>query len=346
MFNTTRDAKERVTKILRMHADKVSSEEKEIQAGEIAAILGLQKTMTGDTLCGRGQPILLEPLTFVEPVVSVAIEPRHTADQAKLDEVLQKVADEDPTLHVSVNEETGQKIMSGMGELHLEIWIRRLLEEFRLDVRAGQPRVEYRETIDTRAEGSASFKKTVASVEHRGSIRVRVAPLERGAGIHVKGLSRLPSTLSNQSKALEDVIRGALGVGPLSAYPMVDIEVEVLEAGCADTDLALMALSSAASQACTLAIREAHPRLLEPFMALEVVTPEEFTGEMINDLNSRRGNILGMEIKGTQRILRAEAPLSKLFGYATDLRSMSQGRATYSMLLSHYGEAEVDWLPH
>jgi len=345
ILNTTRDVKERPTKILRMQADRVLSEEKTATAGEIVALLGLQKTVTGDTLCGRGQQILFETLHFVEPVLSVAIEPRYARDQAKMEEILERIADEDPTLRVSVNEETGQKILSGMGELHLEIWLRRLLDDFSLDLRSGQPQVEYREAITEEAQQKSDFRKTIANVEHRASVHVVLSPRDRGSGVLVQGLSRIRGPAARFTRELEDALRGALDNGPLAAYPVTDISVHVISADCADTDLAGAALSSASTQACVEALRKAQPVLLEPFMEVDVVTPEEFMGEVIHNIHSRRGNVKRMvDTKGTQRVIRAEAPLAALFGYATELRSLTQGRATHSMRVSHYGPAEVDWL--
>jgi len=342
--NTTRETKERATKILRMRADRVVSEDKFASAGEIVALLGLQNTVTGDTLCAKNQPVLFETLHFMEPVVSVAIEPRHAKDQAKMEEILSRISDEDPTVRVSVNEETGQKILSGMGELHLEIWLKRLLDEFSLDLRSGQPQVEYRETVRTETGETSDFKKNIGGVEHRASVRVAISPRERGEGVRIEGLSKLKPPAANFVDELEIAVRGALDNGPVAAYPVTDVMVSVRGAECADTDLAGAALSSAATQACAAALRKAEPLLLEPFMEIEVVTPEEFLGEVISNLNARRGNVKGMDTKGSQRVIQAEAPLAALFGYATELRSLTQGRATHSMHLSHYGPAEVDWL--
>jgi len=342
--NTTRDLKERPTKILRMRADRVVSEEKSASSGEIVALLGLQKTVTGDTLCGKNQPVLFETLHFMEPVVSIAIEPRHAKDQAKMEEILSRIGDEDPTVRVSVNEETGQKILSGMGELHLEIWLKRLLDDFSLDLRSGQPQVEYRETIRTESQETSHFKKNIAGVEHRASVSVTLSPQDRGSGVQMEGLSSLRGPPANFTEELSIALRGALDSGPVAAYPATDVLVRVVNAECADTELAGAALSSAATQACSAALRKADPLLLEPFMEVDVVTPEEFLGEVISNLNARRGNVKGMKTKGSQRVVRAEAPLAALFGYATELRSLTQGRATHSMHLSHYGPAEVDWL--
>jgi elongation factor G len=336
--NSTKDRKERIGRILQMHAN--SREDLDaVFAGDIVAVVGLKQTTTGDTLCDPDAPIILESLTFPEPVIHVAVEPKTKADQDKLGKALFALSEEDPTFRVQSDEETGQTVISGMGELHLEVLVDRMLREFNVDANVGKPQVAYRETI----------RKKVEKVEHRhvrqtggkgqfGHVVITLEPTGPGGGYEFDDEIRGGAIPKEFIPSVDAGIREAMTSGVLAGYPTVDVKVTLTDGSYHDVDSSEMAFKIAGSMAFKKAADLANPVLLEPVMAVEVTTPEEYMGDVIGDLSSRRGKVEGMEQRGNSHIIQAQVPLSDMFGYATDLRSRTQGRATYSMQFHAYNE--------
>jgi elongation factor G len=335
VLNATRGHKERIGRLLQMHANH-REEIGEVFAGDIAAAIGLKQTTTGDTLADEHQPIVLESITFPEPVISVAIEPRTKADQEKMGLSLVKLAAEDPTFKVKVDEETAQTIISGMGELHLEVIVDRMLREFNVDANVGKPQVAYRETVRRKAHGSGRFIRQTGGRGQYGHVELELEPNEAGLGFQFVNKIVGGSIPKDYIPAIEKGVAEALNNGLLAGFPVVDVKVTLTDGSYHEVDSSEMAFQVAGSMAVKDAFRRAHPTLLEPIMKVEVVMPEEFMGEILGDLNARRGTILGMEGRSTMQVVRAHVPLGNMFGYATQLRSMTQGRATYSMEFHHY----------
>lgn len=333
-YNSTKDTKERVGRLLKMHANK-REEIKEVSAGDIAAAVGLKSTLTGDTLCDEKNPIILESMEFPEPVISVAIEPKTKADQEKLSGALGKLAQEDPSFKVSFNEETGQTLISGMGELHLEIIVDRLLREFKVEANVGKPQVAYKETIRLASKAEGKFIKQSGGRGQYGHVYLELEPLH-GKGFEFVNKIVGGAIPKEYISAVEKGIKEAMDTGVLAGYPMVDVKVSLYDGSYHEVDSSEMAFKIAGSMGFKEAARKANPVLLEPIMSIEVVTPENYMGDVIGDLNSRRGKIQSMEKRGNAQVIKAQVPLSSMFGYATDLRSKTQGRATYTMQFSHY----------
>jgi elongation factor G len=337
VLNSTKDRKERIGRVLRMHADRREDLD-EVYAGDIAATLGLKSTFTGETLCNRNHPIVLESIDFPEPVISMAVEPKTNLDQDKMSQALKALAEEDPTFQVRVDDQTGQTILYGMGELHLEVLIDRMLREFRVAANVGKPRVAYRETITKpvgRAEGR--FVRQSGGKGQYGHVIISLEPLDPGSGfIFENGVTRgdIPKEFI---KPAQDGIQEAMESGVLAGYPMVDIKVQIYDGSYHEVDSSEMAFKVAGSMAFRDGAQKGDPVLLEPIMEVEVVVPEEYTGDVIGNLSARRAEIEGMELRtdGIQSI-RARVPLAEMFGYATGLRSMSQGRGTFTMEFNHY----------
>jgi elongation factor G len=308
-------------------------------AGDLGAAVGLKFTGTGDTLCTQADSIVLESMVFPEPVISVAIEPKTKADEDKLSASLARLAEEDPTFRVVSDEETGQTVISGMGELHLEIIVDRLLREFRVDANVGRPQVAYRETIRKRAEKVVGrFVRQTGGRGQYGHAVINIEPNEPGGGYVFENRIMGGSIPREYIPAVDQGIQEAMTTGSLAGYPMVDVKVELIDGSYHDVDSSELAFKIAGSLALKEGARRAQPVLLEPMSAVEVVTPADFMGDVMGDLSSRRGHIEGMEQRGNAHVITATVPLSTMFGYATDLRSMSQGRATYTMQFKHYAE--------
>jgi elongation factor G len=338
VLNATRGQEEKVARLFRMHANKRERLDEAV-AGDIVAATGLKAAATGDTLTVPGQPLLLEPMLFSNPVIALAVEPRASADTDRLSLALGKLAAEDPTLSVRTDPESGQNIVSGMGELHLEIVLDRLEREFRVPVRSGRPQVIYRETISREADRAADFQREIAGQTVRAEVAVHLRPLPRGAGERVL-LGPLPVEPPEPiAAAVRGGITDSLGAGMLAGYPLVDLEARVTRLLFRPDDPLALGYRIAAARAFREATSLAGLILLEPLMRLEVVTPEEFTGEIIRDLAARRGRVDGMHPHGAVRRIEAVAPLRELFGYSTGLRSLSQGRASFTMHFAGYGEA-------
>jgi elongation factor G len=336
VYNSTRDKKERIGRLLRMHANKEEAVEA-VAAGDIAAAIGLKLTTTGDTLCDPDRPIVLESMTFPEPVIAVAIEPKTRADEEKLGVSLSRLALEDPTFRVTSDEETGQTLIHGMGELHLEIIVDRLLREFRVEANVGKPQVAYRETVRKAAEAQGRYVRQTGGRGQYGDVYLEVEP-NPGKGFEFENKIVGGTIPREYIPAVEKGVREALDTGVLAGYPMVDIKVRLTDGSYHDVDSSEMAFKIAASIGFKEACRRAKPVLLEPVMDVEVVTPEEYMGAIVGDLNSRRGRIVSMEARGSSQVIRASVPLGQMFGYATEMRSMTQGRATYTMQFARYEE--------
>lgn len=337
IYNATKGIKERVGRLLRMHANK-REDIKEVRAGDIAAVVGLKHTLTGDTLCTEADPIILESIEFPEPVISVAIEPKTKADQEKLSSSLSKLALEDPSFKVSFNEETGQTIISGMGELHLEIIADRLKREFKVGANVGKPQVAYKETIRGTTKVEGKYIRQSGGKGQYGHVWLEIAPLKRGEGFEFVNKIVGGTIPKEYIPAIEKGIKEAMEGGVLIGYPVVDVKVTLFDGSYHEVDSSEMAFKVAASMAFKEGAARAQLVLLEPIMSVEVVTPEEYMGDVIGDLSSRRGKILSLTKRGNAQIINAKVPLSEMFGYATDLRSNTQGRATYTMQFSHYEE--------
>ncbi len=337
VYNSTKEKKERVGRLLRMHANK-REEIEGIAAGDIAAAIGLKFTTTGDTLCDPDHPIVLESMTFPEPVIAVAIEPKTKADEEKLGLSLARLALEDPTFRVTTDPETAQTLIHGMGELHLEIIVDRLLREFRVEASVGKPQVAYRETIRRKAGAQGRFVRQTGGRGQYGDVYLEVEPNEPGKGFEFENKIVGGAIPREYIPAVEKGVREAMETGVLAGYPMVDVRVSLTDGSYHEVDSSEMAFKIAGSIGFKEAARRAKPVLLEPVMDVEVVTPEEYMGAVVGDLNSRRGRIVSMEARGSSQVIRASVPLGQMFGYATDLRSMTQGRATYTMQFARYEE--------
>ena len=338
VINSGRDKKERVGRILQMHANKREELER-VYAGDIAAAIGLKDVKTGDTLCDPDHPIILESMKFPEPVIAVAIEPKTKADQDKLSTGLSKLADEDPTFRVHTDQETGQTIISGMGELHLEIIVDRLKREFGVEANIGRPQVAYRETIRKEAaKVEGKFVRQTGGRGQFGHVVINLSPSEKGQGFVFEDKIVGGVIPREYIGSVEQGIKDALDNGILAGFPIIDVRVELIDGSYHDVDSNEMAFKIAGSMAFKEAVRRASPVLLEPIMDVEVVTPSDYMGDIIGDLSSRRGKVGGMTDRGDARVIGASVPLGEMFGYSTNLRSMSQGRAVYSMQFSHYEE--------
>jgi len=335
VYNSIKDRKERIGRLLRMHANK-REEIKLVEAGDIAAAVGLKYTTTGDTLCDEGKPILLERMEFPDPVISVAIEPKTQADQEKLGISLQRLATEDPSFRVKFDEDTGQTIISGMGELHLEIIVDRLMREFKVDANVGKPQVAYKETIQKAADAEGKYIKQTGGRGQYGHVWLKVEPLERGKGFEfvdkIVGGSIPKEFISAVRKGIEE----ALDSGIMAGYPVVAVRATLFDGSYHDVDSSEMAFKIAGSIGFKEGARKAGPVLLEPIMNVEAVLPEDYFGSVTGDLNSRRGKIMKTEMRAGSQVIDAQVPLANMFGYATDLRSQTQGRATFTMQFSHY----------
>jgi elongation factor G len=335
--NATKDKKERIGRLLQMHANK-REEIKEVFAGDIAAAVGLRATTTGDTLCFEDSPVILERMEFPEPVIHVAVEPKSKADQDKMGMALARLQMEDPSFRVHTDEETGQTIIGGMGELHLEILVDRMFREFKVEANVGKPQVAYRETITKTVESEGKYVRQTGGRGQYGHCWLRLVPQEPGKGFEFANETvggSIPKEFINPiQKGIEEAMTG----GVLAGYPMVDLKVEVFDGSFHDVDSSEMAFKIAGSIGFKDGAQRAHPVLLEPVMAVEVVTPDDYMGDVIGDLNSRRGKINAMNPRTGVQVIDALVPLAEMFGYSTDLRSKTQGRATYTMQFAHYAQ--------
>jgi len=339
IYNPVKGITEKVSRLLRMHANKRERLE-EAQAGSIVALLGLKVTTTGDTLCDQVHPIVLEPISSYVPVISLAIEPETREDQERLAPVLARMAEEDPSLTVTTDEETGQTLLSGMGELHLEVILHRLERDFNTRLRAGRPQVVYRETIGDRATGTGSFDRELGGKQHFAQVKLSVRPRARGRGNLF--LAGLPEDHPAQSytPVIKQAVEEALEGGPVFGHPAVDIAVTLDDAILKEGQASEMAFRIATMAAVKETLQAAQPLLLQPIMRMEIITPEEFTGEVLGDLHARKGKTEQLVAKGPVRLIAAHAPLAEMFGYATALRSLTQGRGTFTLQFDHYGTVE------
>lgn len=335
VFNSSKGKRERIGRIVLMHADK-REEIEEAYAGSIVAIVGLKITGTGDTLCAEDKPIILEDMEFPEPVISVAIEPKTKASQDKMTQALLKLAEEDPTFRTYTDEETGQTIIAGMGELHLEIIVDRLLREFKVEANVGNPQVAYKESIKSAAEGEGKYVKQSGGRGQYGHARIKIEPQPAGKGYEFVNAIVGGAIPKEYIGPVDQGIQEALQSGVIAGYPVLDVKVTLYDGSYHEVDSSEMAFKIAGSMAIKDALKKATPTLLEPMMKVEVTTPEEYMGDVIGDLNSRRGRIEGMELDNGAQHVKAFVPLSEMFGYATSLRSNTQGRANYSMQFDHY----------
>ncbi len=341
IFNSTRGKKERIGRLLLMHAN-YREEIVEADTGAIVATLGLKNTFTGDTLCHPSQPVLLESIRFPEPVLSIAIEPRSRADQDRMGEALNKLTEEDPTFKVEFNQETGQTVISGMGELHLEVLVRRLLSEFRVGAKVGKPRVAYKETITIPVRVEGKFIRQTGGHGQYGHVYLELEPVERGSGFQFVDRIRGATIPKQYIPATEAGIKEAMETGVLAGYPVVDIKVSLYDGSYHEVDSSELAFKMAGSMALKNGVMKAKPTLLEPIMKLDIVTPGQFLGDIIGNLNSRRGHIEALETHGEWCTIHSFIPLAETFGYATSLRSLTQGRATHSMEFYQYQELPTE----
>lgn len=337
IFNSSRGIKQRTGRLLNMHANK-REEITEVRAGDIAAVIGLKKTLTGDTLCDKESPIILESIKFPEPVISVAIEPRTQTDQEKLSLSLNKLSQEDPTFIVKIDKDSGQTIISGMGELHLEIITERLSREFKIMAKVSKPQVAYKETISKEARGEGRFIRQSGGRGQFGCVSLKVLPLSRDGGFIFENQITGGTIPREYIPAVEKGIKESIDNGVLAGYPLMDLKVILLDGAFHEVDSSELAFKIAASMALKDALKKANPLLLEPIMQVEAVVPEEFVGEVMADFSSRRGKTTGMDFRAGARVINAVVPLAEMFGYATSLRSATQGRANFSMQFSRYGE--------
>ena len=337
VFNPLKRRKEKISKLLKLHANK-REEVESISAGDIGAVVGLKFTTTGDTLCGSGDYIVLETMEFPEPVIGVAIEAKTKADEGKLSESLDKIAREDPSFRISRDEDTGQQIISGMGELHLEIIVDRLIREFKVSANVGKPQVAYKETLTTSATGEGRFETHGGGKDQYGHVVLELIPEKRGSGISFERRVEDEQIPSEFLEAIEKGVRDSLDSGPLIGYPMVDVTARLVGGSYDEENSTEMAFGVAATMACRKAASEGEPVLLEPVMAIEVITPEDYLGEVINDLNRKRAQIDGVESDRGRQVVKASVPLSEMFGYSTALRSATQGRATFTMQFKEFAE--------
>jgi elongation factor G len=341
VLNSIANEKERISRILRIHADK-REEVSSLSAGNIGALIGMKHTTTGDTLCDPENPILLERITFPEPVIRIAIEPKTKADQEKMGIALKKLSDEDPTFRVSTDPETSQTIIAGMGELHLEIIVDRMKREFSVEANVGAPQVAYKETILSSAEAEGKYIRQSGGRGQYGHCWLRVAPLERGKGVEF--ISEIKGGVIPQEfiPAIEKGVIEAADSGVLAAYPTIDLQVTLYDGSYHDVDSSEAAFKIAGSKAFQEAVRAANPILLEPIMKVEVTTPEDYMGDVVGDLNARRGQVVGMTDRANVKVIDAFVPLATMFGYATSLRSMTQGRASYTMEFNRYDQVPTN----
>ncbi len=337
VLNSTKEKKERVGRLLKMHANK-REEVKELPAGEIGAVVGLKYTLTGDTLCDEKNPVILERMEFPDPVISVAVEPKTKADQEKMGVALSKLAEEDPSFRVQTDEETGQTIISGMGELHLEIIVDRMKREFKVDAEVGAPQVAYRETIKQAVDQEYKYAKQSGGRGQYGHVFIKVEPQEQGKGYEFVNKITGGVIPKEYIPAVDKGIQEAMQNGVIAGYPVVDTKVTLYDGSYHDVDSSEMAFKIAGSMAFKEAAKKANPVLLEPIMKVEVEVPEEYMGDVIGDINRRRGQVSSMEDRAGNKIVTAMVPLAEMFGYSTDLRSFTQGRGTYSMEFDHYEE--------
>jgi elongation factor G len=338
VYNPVKSKKERVGRILQMHSNS-REEIKEVRAGDIAAAVGLKDVTTGDTLCALDDVIVLERMEFPEPVISVAVEPKTKSDQEKMGVALGKLAQEDPSFRVQTDEESGQTIISGMGELHLEIIVDRMRREFKVEANVGAPQVAYRETIRKGVEQEGKFVRQSGGRGQYGHVWLRLEPREPGEGYEFENAIVGGVVPREYIPAVDKGVQEQMENGVLAGYPLVDVKVTLYDGSYHDVDSSEMAFKIAGSMGLKEGALKANPVLLEPIMKVEVVTPEEYMGDVMGDINRRRGLVQGMEDSPTGKIIRAEVPLAEMFGYATDLRSATQGRATYSMEFEKYSEA-------
>jgi elongation factor G len=341
VLNTSKGRKERIGRILQMHANH-REEIDIVYAGDIAAAVGLKETYTGDTLTEPDHPVILESMTFPEPVIEVAIEPKTKADQDKLAIALQRLAEEDPTFRVHTDEESGQTRIAGMGELHLDVLVDRMVREFRVAANVGRPSVSYRETIRRAAEGNGRFVRQTGGKGQYGHAVIKLEPTEKGSGYEFVDKIVGGTIPREYIKSVDAGIRETLETGIYAGFPMVDVRATLFDGSYHEVDSSEMAFKIAGSMALKDAVEKASPTVLEPVMRVEVTMPEQFMGDVIGDLNSKRGHVEGMDQRGTTTVVRSFVPLAEMFGYATDLRSMTQGRASYSMELSHYAEVPAN----
>jgi len=335
VFNPVKKKKEKIGKLIRLHANK-REEVDVLGAGDIGAVIGLKFSTTGDTLCASGDYIVLESMEFPEPVIGVAIEAKSKADEKKLEETLGKIAMEDPSFRIAKNEDTGQTIISGMGELHLEIIVHRLLHEFKAKANVGTPQVSYKETISAHAEAEGKFDQQTGAKGMYGHVVIEVEPLGRSEGVVFESVVKDETIPAMFLAAIEKGIRDSLDAGPLIGYPVADIKVTLVGGSYSEEESTEMAFGVASSMAIRRATAEAKPLLLEPVMNLEVVSPEEYLGDVMNDLNSKRAKVVGVDAKDSLQVIKAHAPLAEMFGYSTSLRSATQGRANFTMQFEKY----------
>lgn len=335
VLNPARRIKEKISRIFRMHANRRERIE-DARAGDIVAVMGLKETSTGHTICDPARPILLEPIDAYQPVISIAIEPKTTADQEKVEQAIKRLAEEDPTFQVKLDTDTGQTIISGMGELHLDVLIHRLMREFNAPVTAGKPQVVYRETILTEAEHEETFDREIAGSRQWAQVTVGVKPRKRGEGNLVSTLISADTLPPAIEQALHEILEQGLESGVVQGYPMLDVHAILMNVTLQEGTVSEIALKAAASMALRHACEKASPTLLEPVMRVEILTPDQYLGELIGDMNSRGGKVDFIEPKGNTQIIRAIAPLARMFGYSTAIRSLSQGRASFTMVFSHY----------
>jgi len=344
VYNVAKGRKERIGRLLQMHANKREDIE-EVRAGDICAVVGLKTVQTGDTICDEDHPVILERIEFPAPVLSLAVEPKTKADQQKLGMALAKLAQEDPTFHVQTDPETNQTILSGMGELHLEILVDRLMREFKVEANVGRPQVAYREAITKSAEADERFVRQSGGRGQFGHVKIRMEPLESGGDhdgfVFINAITggAIPKEFI---KPIEQGIKEAMLGGVIAGYPMTNVQIELYDGSFHEVDSSEVAFKVAGSMAFKAAAKRAKPALLEPVMAIEVVVPEEYMGDVIGDVNQRRGRIEGMEMRGGSQIIKGYVPLAEMFGYATDLRSRTQGRGSYSMHLHGYEQAPAN----
>jgi len=335
VYNATKDKRERISRIVLLHADH-REDVSEVGAGEIAGAIGLKQTFTGDTLCDPEKPIILETIKFPDPVIQIAVEPKTKADEEKMSLALAKLAEEDPTFQVKTDPDSGQTLIAGMGELHLEVIVDRMFREFKVAANVGRPQVAYREAITKPAEGEGKYVKQSGGKGQYGHVIVDFEPLTRGAGFEFDWKVKGAGLSKEWAKAVEAGIREALANGVIAGYPMVDLKATVTDGSQHEVDSNEMAFKIAGSMALKAAVPKAGPVIVEPVMKVEVVVPEEFMGNIVGDLNSRRGHINGMTDRGNAQVINAFVPLATMFGYATDLRSATEGRGVYSMEFDHY----------
>jgi elongation factor G len=341
VYNSSKGSKERVGRLLQLHANH-REEIEQVSAGDIAAAVGLKNTYTGDTLCDESKPIVLESITFPEPVIELAVEPKTKADQDKMSLALQRLAEEDPTFRVSTDEESSQTRIAGMGELHLEVIVDRMLREFKVQANVGRPQVSYREAIRKPVRAEGRFVRQTGGKGQYGHAILELEPLERGSGVEFESKIVGGTVPREYWRAIEQGMREALQGGVTAGYPVIDVKGTLIDGSYHEVDSSEMAFKIAGSMATKDGVAKANPAILEPVMKVDVTTPEEFMGDVIGNLNSKRGHIDGIDEHGTSRVVRAQVPLAEMFGYATELRSMTQGRATYSMEFSRYAEVPTN----